>query len=141
MMDLIVERVDVWVASIKDKIGGLSHLLSGLRKVGADLDFVLARRAPDKPGEGVVFLTPLRGDTEIAAAAMLGFNLTTSIDTLRIEGENVPGVAEKLTAALAAAGINLHGFSGAVIGTSFIIYISFENAQDVVKAEAILKQL
>jgi hypothetical protein len=141
MTDLIIERVDVWVAGIKDKIGGLSHLLSSLRKVGADLDFILARRAPEKPGEGVVFLTPLRGDTEIAAAAMLGFTVTTSIDTLRIIGENVPGVAEKLTAALAGAGINLHGFSGAVIGTSFIIYISFDNAQDAAKAEAILKRL
>jgi len=140
-MDLIVERADVWVASIKDKIGGLSYLLSSLRKVGADLDFVLARRAPDKPGEGVVFLTPLRGDTEIAAANMLGFNVTTSIDTLRIEGENQPGAAEKMTAALAAAGINLHGFSGAVIGKSFIIYISFDNAPDAAKAEAILKRL
>jgi len=140
-MDLIVERADVWVASIKDKRGGLSHLLASLRTVGADLDFILARRAPDKPGEGVVFLTPLRGDTEIAAAAMLGFNVATSIDTLRIEGENVPGAAALLTAALAEGGINLHGFSGAVIGKSFVIYVSFDNAQDVAKAEAILKQL
>ena len=140
-MDLIVERVDVWAASIRDRIGGLSHLLSGLRKVGADLEFVIARRVPDKPGEGVVFVTPLRGDAEISAAAMLGFNVTTSLDTLRVEGENVPGMAEKLTAALAEARINLHGFSGVVIGTRFIIYISFDNIQDAGKAEAIIKQL
>ena len=119
----------------------MSYILSSLRQVGADLDFIIARRAPDKPGTGVVFITPLRGDTEIAAAAMLGFNVTTSLESLRIEGENIPGVAEKLTEALAAAGLNLHGFSGAVIGKRFIVYISLDTERDAEKAAAILKQL
>ena len=41
-MDLIVERVNVWAASIRDEAGGLSQLLAGLRDAGADLDFVIA---------------------------------------------------------------------------------------------------
>ena len=108
-MDLIVERVNVWAASVRDKAGGLSRLLAGLRDAGADLDFVIARRTPEEPGMGVVFVTPLRGNKEIAAAARLGFNVTSSVHSVRIEGDNRPGVAAEVTEKLAAAGINLRG--------------------------------
>lgn len=141
MKNMIVEHVDVWTAGIMDKPGSLANILSGIRNAGADLDFIIARRAPDKPGKGVVFVTPLRGDAEIAAAATLGFNVTRSIQSLRVEGENKPGVAAKLTEKIAAAGINLHGFSAAVIGAKFILYIGFDTAKDAEKAAAILKQL
>ena len=111
-----------------------------MRDAGADLDFVIARRAPEKPGTGVVFVTPLRGDREVAAASTLGFNVTSSLKSLRIEGENKPGVAAAMTGKLADAGINLHGLSAAVIGTKFIIYISLDNAEDAAKAADIIKK-
>jgi hypothetical protein len=140
MMNLIVKRVDVWAASIKDEPGGLAKILTGLRETGADLDFVIARRAPENPGTGVLFVTPLRGDAEAAAAATLGFNVTRSLQSVRVEGENKPGVAAELAEKLAAAGINLHGFSAAVIGARFILYIGLDTAEDAAKAAAILKK-
>ncbi|MBI4204647.1 MAG: dihydrodipicolinate synthase family protein [Betaproteobacteria bacterium] len=78
-MDLLVERVDVWAAAIPDKPGGLAAVLATLREAGTDLQFIIARRAPDKPGTGVVFVTPLQGDREIRAAAVAGFNVTHSL--------------------------------------------------------------
>ena len=137
-MDLIVEHVDVWAASIKDEPGGLAQILTGLRNAGADLDFIVARRAPEKPGTGVVFVAPLRGDAEIAAAAVLGFSVTSSIHSVRIEGENKPGIAAELTEKIAAAKINLRGLSAAVIGTRFIFYIGLDTAED---AEGTIKSL
>lgn len=139
-MDLIVERVNVWAASIRDKVGGLSHLLAGLKDAGADLDFIIARRAAEKPGTGVVFVTPLRGDREVAAAARLGFNVTSSVNSVRVEGDNRPGAASEVTEKLAAAGINLRGFSAAVIDPRFILYIGLDNAKDAEKAVNILQQ-
>ncbi len=139
-MDLIVERVDVWAATIEDRPGGLAKILTGLRDAGADLDFVIARRAPEKPGTGVVFITPLRGDAEIAAASTLGFNVTSSLNSLRIEGDNRPGIAAELAKKLADAGLNLHGLSAAVIGTKFILYIGLDCAEDAAKAAGILKK-
>ena len=97
-------------------------------------DFILVRRSPEKPGTGVVFLTPLRGDKEISAAADLGFNVTNSVHSVRIEGENKPGIAAAITEKLAAAGINLRGFSAAVIGTQFIMYIGLDSESDAQKA-------
>ena len=140
-MDLIVECVNVWAASIPDEPGGLARILTGLREAGADLDFCIARRAPEKPGTGVVFVTPLHGDREIAAASILGFNVTNSLHSVRVEGENAPGIAAILTEKLAAAGINLHGFSGAVIGTRFILYIGLDNDADAQKTCEILQQI
>ena len=137
-MSLIIEHVDVWAASIDDKPGGLAQLLAGLREAGADLDFIVARRAPEKPGTGVVFVTPLQGDAEIAAAAELGFNVTSSLYAVRIEGENKPGIAAELTGKIATAKINLRGLSAAVIGTRFILYIGLNTAED---AEEAIKSL
>jgi len=140
IMDMIVEAVDVWAASIKDKVGGLSQLLTGLREAGADLDFILARRTPEKPGLGVVYVTPLRGDREVDAAAQLGFNVTKSVHSVRIEGDNKPGITAELTTKLAAAGISLRGISTAVIGARFVIYIGLDSAEDAKKAVSILQQ-
>jgi hypothetical protein len=139
-MELIVERVNVWAASIKDQPGGLSRVLSGLREAGADLDFIIARRAPEKPGTGVVFVTPLRGDREIAAAADLGFNVTNSVQSVRIEGENKAGIAAELTAKLAKEQISLRGLSASVSGARFVIFIGLDNAEDAAKAVNILQR-
>ena len=139
MKNVIAERVDVWVAGIKDEPGGLAKVLSVLRDAGADLEFIVARRAAQEPGTGVVFLAPLRGDDEISAAAMLGFNITNSVQSVRVEGDNEPGVASVVTDKLASAGINLRGLSAAVIGSRFIMYIGLDSAADAAKAIHILQ--
>jgi hypothetical protein len=137
-MEVLVERVDVWAASIKDEPGNLAQLLTSLRESGADLDFILARRAPDRPGNAVVFLTPLRGDAEIAAAATLGFSVTRTVHAVRVEGKNEPGIAAKVASMLAEAGINLRGFSAAVIGSRFIFYIGVDADADAEKVMSVL---
>ena len=141
IMELTVERVDVWAASIKDEPGGLSNKLKGLAQAGADLDFVIARRAPEKPGTGVVFVTPLRGDKEEAAAADSGFTVTNSLNSVRVEGENKPGIGAEMTEKLAQAGINLRGLSAAVSGARFILYLALDTADDAAKAIEILRQI
>lgn len=139
-MGMSVQRVDVWAASIADKPGGLAAVLSSLRDVGADLDFIVARRAPEKRGTGVVFVAPLQGDEVIEAATNLGFDLTNSLHSLRIEGANKPGRAAVLTGKLAEAGINLRGLSAATTGEKFIMYIAVDSEADADRALGILRQ-
>jgi hypothetical protein len=139
IMDLIVERVNVWAAPIKDEAGGLAHVLTGLREAGADLDFIISRRTQETPGAGVAFVTPLRADSEIAAAAQLGFNVTNSVYSLRVEGPNQRGVAAELTAVLANEGLTLRGFSASVSGARFVAFIGFDSSEDAAKASEILK--
>ncbi|MDH3820572.1 MAG: amino acid-binding protein [Gammaproteobacteria bacterium] len=139
-MDMLVDRVDVWTASIADKPGGLSRTLKGVYEAGADLDFVVARRAPDTPGTGAVFLTPIRGDREVEAASTLGFNLASSVDSVRVEGDNVPGAAVNIADVIANADINIRSFSAAVIGPRYIAYIGFDSSSDADRAAKVLQE-
>jgi len=130
----------VWATTIDDKPGRLANTLTGLREAGADLNFILARRAPEQPNKAVVFVTPLQGDAELEAAATLGFSPTTRVYAVRVEGQNRPGIAAELAARLAATGLNLRGFSAAVLGTRFVLYIGFDSAEDAAQATSILQQ-
>lgn len=140
MKNIMAERVDVWAASIRDEPGALATMLDVLRDAGADLECIIARRAPDQPGTGAVFVAPLRGDEEVSAAAMLGFNITNSVHSVRVEGENERGVAAELTGKLAAAGVNLRGLSAAVLGHRFIMYLGLDTVDDADKVVAVLTQ-
>jgi len=140
-MDLLVEGVEVWAATIADKSGGLAEVLASLRDAGANLQSIIARRAPDAPGKGVVFVTPLQGDREISAAAQVGFNVTRTLHSVRVMGRDRPGMAAELTQKLADAGINLRGFSASVIGTQFVAYIAVDSLQDADTAMEVLKKL
>jgi hypothetical protein len=135
-MDTLVEHVDVWAAAIDDKPGGLALRLAALRDAGADLRFIISRRA--EPGKGVVFVTPLQGDREIAAAAMVGFNVTRTLHSVRVMGDDRPGVAADLTEKLAAARVNLRGFSLSVLGRQFLAYVAVDSSDDASKVIEIL---
>ena len=137
-MDLLVERVDVWAATIQDRPGSLAELLTNLRDAGADLQLIIARRAPEKSGTGVVFVTPLQGDQEIRAASELGFNVTQSLHSIRVIGRDKPGIAAQLTRKLAEGGINLRGFVASVIGSQFVAYVGVDSLADTKKAMEIL---
>ena len=139
-MELFAERVDVWAAPIQDKPGGLADVLGILREAGVDLKFIISRRAPDQPGKGVLFVTPLQSDGEIRAAAQVGFNVTHSLYSVRVMGRDRPGIAAELTQKLADASINLRGFSAAVIGTQFVAYLAVDSLQDANTALEILKE-
>jgi hypothetical protein len=133
-----VEHVDVWAATIEDKPGELAHVLAELREAGADLQFIIARRA--EPGKGVVFVTPLRGDREIATAAQVGFNVAHTLHSVRVMGHDRPGVAAELTEKLADGEINLRGFSLSVIGTQYLAYAAVDSLDDANKVIEILKK-
>ena len=137
-MDLLVERVDVWAATIPDSPGSLADVLTALRDAGADLQCIIARRAPEEPGKGVVFVTPLQGDMEISAAAQVGFNITRRHHSVRVMGPDRPGIAAVVTQRLADGGINLSGFSASVIGTQFVAYVAVDSLDDANKAMEVL---
>jgi predicted amino acid-binding ACT domain protein len=101
-----------------------------LREAGADLQFIIARRAPDAPGKGVLFVTPLQGDREVEVAAQLGFNVTRSVNTVRVMGPDRRGVAAELAQKIAGKGINLRGFSASAIGSQFVAYFAVDSRED-----------
>jgi hypothetical protein len=140
-MVLKVQRVDTWAASLKDKSGSLAAKLGALADAGVNLEFVIARRAPDKPGTGVVFVTPIKGVAGCRAARLAGFNLTKSLHTLRIEGADRKGEVARVTWALAEQGLNVRGLSAAAINKKFVAHVALDNNADAAKAMRIVRAL
>ncbi|CAL8479825.1 ACT domain-containing protein [Caballeronia sp. S22] len=139
-MELHVERVDVWAATIDDKPGGLAQVLNALRDAGVDLQFVVARRTPEASGKGVVFVAPLQGESEIRAATQAGFSVTPSLHSVRVMGMDQLGIVARVTEMLADGGVNLRGVSAAVLGSQFIAYIAVDSLQDTETAMDILQR-
>src|ERR1700758_4778330 len=104
-MELSIERVDVWAATIEDKPGGLAQVLSALRDAGVDLQFIVARRTPEASGKGVVFVAPIEGDSVIRAARQAGFSVTPGLHSVRVMGLDQLGIIAQLTQTLADGGI------------------------------------
>ena len=140
-MALKVERVDTWVASLEDKPGNLAAKLNALTKAGVNLEFVMARRAPDKPGTGVVFATPIQGAAGCRAARQAGFKKTKSVHAVRIEGPDERGQGASVTQALAEQGLNLRGLSAAAIRKTLVSYMAFDTTADAAKAVRRLRGL
>jgi hypothetical protein len=140
-MALKVDRIDTWLATIKDQAGGLSAKLGKLADAGVDLEFIISRRAPEKPGKGVVFVTPIKGAAQIRAAKKAAFRKSKRLHTIRVEGSDKPGMGAKITEAIASEGISLRGFSAAAIGRKFVCHIALDRKEDTSKVRRILKKL
>jgi prephenate dehydratase len=134
-------RVDTWVTTIPDRAGALAAKLKSLATSGANLELIIARRAGDDSGKTLVFVTPLKGAKQVAAASTAGFTKSNSLHTLRAEGSDKPGAAGRVAAALADHGLNLRGFSAAAIGKKFICYIALDKDAEASKAARILRDL
>ncbi len=131
-----ISKVDVWTGPIEDKPGGLAVVLDALSAAGAQLEFLLARR--DVPGKGVVFLAPLKGAKQTAAAKNACLAKGADLAALRIDGPDKPGIGATVAKALAAASINLRGLSAAAIGRQSVFYLAFDNKDDAAKAQRAL---
>ena len=140
-MRLQVTEVEVWTANIEDREGGLAEKLAPLAAAGASLEFVIARRASEQTGKGVVFVTPLKGEDQVKAATQAGFLHSGRLHSLRIEGPDQTGLGAMITKALASDGINLRGYSAAAIGKKFVCYLALDTAEDADKAVRAVKNL
>jgi len=138
-MSLKVTKIDVWSGEIRDQPGGLAGVLRELAGAGANLEMVVARRAPDRPGSGVVFLAPVKGRKASQAAAGAGLSPAAGVAALRVEGADRPGLGAKMTNAIADAGINVRGLSAAALGSRFVAYVAFDGAGDADKAAKAIK--
>lgn len=140
-MALKVTKTDVWAVEIQDQPGGLTKVLTVMAEAGANLECVIARRQPDKPGAGVAFVTPLKGRKQLGAAATVGTHETRRVATLKVEGTDRPGLGARITRAIADAGVNLRGVSAAAVGRKFIAYLGFDSPADAQRAAVALRAI
>jgi predicted amino acid-binding ACT domain protein len=139
-MALKVSRAEVWACTIEDRVGGAAEKLEALSAGGANLEMVLARRT-EQPGQGVMFVTPVKGAKAVKAAQATGFGKPQNIHSVRIEGGDKPGLGAKISRALGNAGVSFRGVSACAIGRKFVSYIACDSAEDAARAVAALKKL
>jgi hypothetical protein len=139
-MALKVTKADVWVATIEDRAGGAADRLEALSRAGANLEMLLARRT-ETPGQGVMFVTPLKGAKAVKAAQEAGFGKPQNIHSVRIEGGDKAGLGAKIARMLGDAGVSFRGVSAVAMGKKFISYIACDSAEDAAKAISALKKL
>jgi hypothetical protein len=140
-MPLKVTAQIVWAGDIPDQPGGLADKLEALAASGANLEFVIARRRPEEPGKGVVFLSPVQGKAAEDAATSSGLTKALDVPTLRVEGPDSPGIGDRMLKAIAELGINLRGVSAAAIDGKFVTYIGFYRADEASRAAQALRGL
>jgi predicted amino acid-binding ACT domain protein len=133
-------KADVWACTIEDRAGGAAEKLEALFAGGANLEMLLARRT-EQPGQGVMFVTPLKGAKALKAAQAAGFGKPQNIHSIRIEGGDKPGLGAKIARTLGEAGVSFRGISAVAIGRKFISYIACDSAADAAKAVSVLKKL
>ena len=138
-MAYTINKVDIWSGEIADRVGGLAVKLDPLADAGANLDVVIARRQPNQPGQGVVFLGPVTGARAQKAAAAAGLSKTTVLAALRVEGPNKAGECRRIARLLADAGLNLRGLSAVSLGNKFVAFLAFDNAADAASAARLLR--
>lgn len=140
-MGFQLRRMNVWAGEVADEIGGVADKLSLLAQAGANLEFIYTKRLPDRPGRGVLFVSPLSGPLQTRAAQSADLHEASTPVLIKVEGDNQQGLAHKLTQNWATAGLSLEGLSMAVLGDRFVGYVSFDTVEDANKAAAILGDL
>jgi hypothetical protein len=139
-MAIKVSKADVWAVSIDDRAGGLARKLDPLARAGASLEMVLARRTPENPGQGMLFVTPIKGAKATKAAQDAGMGKPETIHSVRVEGGDKPGLGAKIAGVLGDAGVSIRGMSGVAIGKKFVSFIACDSADDQARAIAALKK-
>lgn len=140
-MGFKLDRIHVWSGEVADQAGGVATKLSLLAQSGANLEFILTRRQPDKPGTGILYVAPITGPTQVRAARAAGLSETFNPVVLHVEGDNQAGLGHRLTQQWALAGISLQGLTMAVVAGKFIGFAAFDTVEDSNRAAAILGDL
>jgi hypothetical protein len=140
-MKLKITKSEMWKATIDDQPGGAAAVLDPVARAGANLEFAFARRAPEMPGKGLLFVTPVKGKKVVAAAQAAGLGPAPDMHLLRIEGGDKPGTTAAIARTLANAGISFRALSATAVGRNFKGFLVLDSAEDAARSSAALKKL
>jgi hypothetical protein len=140
-MTLAIRRIQVWSGEIPDRPGAAAAKLEQLARAGADLEFVFTRPHPSNPATGILFLAPINGPEQTAAARGAGLGPALDVAMLCVEGANRAGIGFEIMSRLAVAGINLRGLSISALAGRFSAYLALDNADVATQALQVLATL
>lgn len=137
-MAYAIRKVDVWVGDVLNRPGILARLLEALADAGAQLEFLVGRRITERTSR--VFVAPLKGKRQLAAAEAVGLVRAAGMHSLRVEGPDRRGLGGAMARAIATAGINIRGVSAAVVGRRMVFYLAFKQVSELAAAAKVLRK-
>ena len=136
-----VTKLTVWSADLDDHSGAVEEKMLVLAAAGANLEFILARRKPEHPGQGIIFLSPIKGKKQEEAARRAYFSETHELTVLRGEGTNKAGLGHRIAGAVSELGINLRGLMASVIGKKYVVFLAFDAPLDAERSAKALRRV
>ena len=140
-MSFKMQRVHVFHAEVEDKPGGISGEAEEAGRGRGAPGVRVQPAVRDQARMGDLYVAPLHGNGEMAAARAAGMHEVREPIVMRVEGDDKAGLGGRLTQAWEMAGINLHGLVMSVIGGKFVGYATFDSVADANRAATILAEL
>jgi hypothetical protein len=138
-MPYTIKKVEVWAADVQNRPGTLARILEGLSQVGAQLEFLIARRVSENTSR--VFIAPLKSKKQKQMAGDLGLVSAAGMHSFRIEGPDRAGLGAQISRCVAAEGINIRGASAAAIGRKSVFYLAFKTEDEATAAAKAVRKV
>jgi hypothetical protein len=138
-MAISVKKITLWRGEVQNKPGVLGKVLGPVAGAGADLQVVMGYHYHGAGNKAAIEVYPVAGKKAATAARAAGLS-ASSIPTLLVEGDNMPGLGAAIAQAIAGAGINLGFLVAQVIGTRFSAVLGFEDEAASRKAASLIKK-
>ena len=138
-MAVTVKKVAIWRTEVDDRPGMLARVLEPLAEAGADLEVLMGYRYPGEGSRAAIEVYPVSGKKLTSAAQSAGLS-PVSIPTLLVEGDDRPGLGQRISAALGDAGINISYVVAQVVGRKFSAVYGFPAGTDAARASALIKK-
>jgi hypothetical protein len=140
-MSFKMQRVHLFHTVVADEPGGIAVKLKPLAEADAHLEYVYSQRSKTEAGKGDLYVAPIVGQSQVAAAKSVGLREVNEPIVMRVEGDDIKGLGGRLTMAWEKAGINLHGMVMSVVNGKFVGYVTFDSVDDANKAATILAEI
>lgn len=141
MSAFTIKKFSIWSTEIDDVAGATTGLYKVLADAGADIEFSLSRPLGDKPGKAILFLAPIKGKEQEAAARQADIVLRPDVVGVQVQGPSRVGGNFRLTAALAHEDLMIRALVTTVDGDRFTTAFAFKNDADAGRAIKVLHKV
>src|SRR5438128_10785171 len=133
-MAISVTKISLWRREVENSPGKLADTLEPLSNAGTNLQVVMGYHIGDM---AAIEVFPVSG-TRAANAARQGGLSESGPPSLRVAGEDRPGLLHAMSRALADEGINIHFLVAQVVAGRYSAVFGFGSDDDATRAMKII---
>jgi hypothetical protein len=136
-MSVTVKKIVLWRRELENRPGSLANSLKPLAHSGINLQ-ILVGYAGHSDRKGAMEIYPIIDAKAEDAAKEAGLQPMSDVQCLLVEGEDSPGLAHRITEAIAEQAINLEFIMLTAIGGKFSGVFATKTLSDIEKVESII---